>query len=220
MIEGKITLTGMKDLKKIGLEEWCDKTDEAHTFQGESYLDVYDRIFAPLRLEHINLLELGVWQGKSLRMWRKYFVNANIHGVDINPDILNYDFTGCTAHLISQDDMDLLHHISKFYGGWDIVIDDASHLNHLTEKSFNILWKFVKPKGYYIIEDLRASYEDLSDTPEHWNGVNLHPEKQNRNNNRGVLDKLFSEIIRNIDYAKGDIRSIQFYHQMAIIQKI
>ena len=210
----------METLRQISDRQECDKSDNMHTFYGESYPHVYERYFSTIRDKKINLLELGVWQGKSLRMWREYFPNAKIVGVDINPSALCHMTLECDVRIISQDDSEELSQLSTGYGGWDVVIDDASHLNHLTKKSFDILWKFVKSGGLYIIEDLKASYMNLSDLPDNWNGVNLHPEKQDRNNDREILNKLFLEKIRQIDYAKGDVRSIHFYHQMAIIEKI
>jgi Methyltransferase domain len=210
----------MKTLVEIGHDHQCDKGDAQHSHAGESYFDTYERFFAPLRGEPINFLELGVRDGKSLRIWREYFEKANIIGVDINPQSAHQDTKGCEVHICSQDDAATLTTLSIEEEGWDIVMDDASHLNVLTAESFKILWKHVRPKGLYIIEDLRVSYSDLSKLPSHWNFVDLHPDNPTRNNDRGILNDIFFKLISDLDIPQGDVRAIHFYHQIAIIEKI
>jgi hypothetical protein len=46
------------------------------------YLSEYDRLFEPLRLLPIRLLELGVHQGASMTIWEKYFPLATVVGLD------------------------------------------------------------------------------------------------------------------------------------------
>jgi len=53
------------------------------------YMNVYGPIFAPLRSKPIKLLELGVLGGESLRLWRDYFWNGIIMGLDLNPVTIN-----------------------------------------------------------------------------------------------------------------------------------
>ena len=50
------------------------------------YLPVYDRVMAPFRDKAPTMLEIGVFFGGSLELWRKYFgPDATIFGIDINP---------------------------------------------------------------------------------------------------------------------------------------
>src|SRR5688500_7895228 len=51
---------------------------------GESYCDVYERYLRPRRRRSFTLLEIGVQDGESLRMWRAYFPKARICGLDID----------------------------------------------------------------------------------------------------------------------------------------
>ena len=43
-----------------------------------------ERYFERYRLKKIKVLEVGVEAGTSLRMWKEYFPNAEIHGFDID----------------------------------------------------------------------------------------------------------------------------------------
>lgn len=56
-----------------------DKTSLAHGFTKH-----YQTLLQHLRLEPVQLLELGVFHGKSLAMWSEYFAQGTVHGVDIN----------------------------------------------------------------------------------------------------------------------------------------
>ena len=48
-----------------------------------SYIeDVYDQFFAPSRNKKIKLLEIGVAYSGSVRLWKDYFVNGEIYGID------------------------------------------------------------------------------------------------------------------------------------------
>jgi cephalosporin hydroxylase len=50
------------------------------------YLDIYHRHFERFRGKPVTVLEIGVYHGGSLQMWKEYFgVHANIIGIDINP---------------------------------------------------------------------------------------------------------------------------------------
>ena len=47
------------------------------------FIELYEKYFAPLKNSKINILEIGIENGDSLRIWREYFPNANIIGIDI-----------------------------------------------------------------------------------------------------------------------------------------
>jgi hypothetical protein len=132
------------------------------------YLDVYETYFQNMRYEKINFLELGVLNGSSLRTWRENFPNANIHDMDIDPATARFvsPSENIQVDIISQTDNEKLE---RYIHGkaFDIIIDDASHINRFTINSFNVLFKALKQGGFYVIEDLGNSYIGL-------NSRNLH----------------------------------------------
>ena len=125
------------------------------------YPFVYDQIFAryldagkPLRL-----LEIGVQNGGSLEIWKKYLPpESEIHGMDINPGCCQLEFgANIHFHLGSATDDDLINRLfARTY--FDIIIDDGSHLCNEVISTFFSLFKKIKPGGLYIIEDLHTSY--------------------------------------------------------------
>ena len=59
----------MLSLKEIGLKYPTNKNNYG-------FLNIYEKYFHFFREKKINILEIGVEKGDSLRLWREYFVNA------------------------------------------------------------------------------------------------------------------------------------------------
>jgi 23S rRNA U2552 (ribose-2'-O)-methylase RlmE/FtsJ len=126
-----------------------------------NYLEKYEEYFHHLTESQICLLELGVKKGGSLLMWRDYFKQGTIVGLDINHVHLK-DSTD-RIHIFQglQQDEKILDKIRNetATGGFDIIIDDASHIGELTSLSFWYLFdNHLKPNGVYVIEDWRTGY--------------------------------------------------------------
>ncbi len=131
------------------------------TDKSVKYLKVYEEYFAPFKDKEITLFELGVFKGGSLLLWRDYFQNGHIVGLDANPvDI--HDSTGRT-HIYRglQQDTALLDRISLEMAphGFDVIVDDASHLADPTRIAFwHLFNNHLKPGGIYAIEDWGTGY--------------------------------------------------------------
>jgi len=122
----------------------------------------YQRFFAPLVGQPISLLELGIFKGASLHFWRDYFENATIVGLDCNPPLKVDDPNG-KIHIYRgyQQDTQLLDRIVKEQApdGFDIIIDDCSHIGRFARISFwHLFQNHLKPGGLYAIEDWGTGY--------------------------------------------------------------
>jgi SAM-dependent methyltransferase len=125
------------------------------------YLQNYEAHFKPLADQAISLLELGVKNGGSLLLWRDYFKRGVIAGLDIEPVALD-DPTG-RIHIYqgAQQDTALLDRIAREVApdGFDIIIDDCSHIGVLTRASFwHLFEQHLKRGGLYVIEDWGTGY--------------------------------------------------------------
>ena len=127
------------------------------------YLDVYDPILAPWVNEEITLLELGVDRGGSLKLWRDYFSRGAIVGTDrkLPPDFRPGEriqvFEG------HHGDKKFLSEVASKTApdGFDIIIDDASHIGEKAKRAFWYLFDHhLKPGGLYAIEDWGTGYLD------------------------------------------------------------
>ncbi|MCP4967873.1 MAG: class I SAM-dependent methyltransferase [bacterium] len=172
-----------------------------------------------------SVLELGVKTGASLRMWREYLPNAEIHGVDLNPYCLRQRGERITIHCASQDDEDRLNEVALIAGGFDLIIDDCSHINELTLASHRILWPHLRGGGHYVIEDLGMSHRDYSEQPDQ---ETFMDGELAMNMRRGVspkqsreqLTNRFEAIIFEMDMRRGDVRFLHFWPNMAVAQKV
>jgi SAM-dependent methyltransferase len=124
------------------------------------YLGIYERVLGPLRFRRCALLELGVWGGDSLAMWRDGMPRATIVGLDLSPPAVDL---GRRVKLVQGDQTDgeLLRRVRAQYApaGFDVIIDDASHLGVTTARSLQQLYReHLKPGGVYCIEDWGTGY--------------------------------------------------------------
>lgn len=132
-------------LQQIGEKFATDKA----TFH--KYCDFYEA-HLPGREFKGRLLEIGVKDGASLRMWREYYPSAEIVGIDINKPL---EIEGCTVLQMDQTDVYALRELGKF----DIIIDDGSHMTLHQQISFQYLFNHgLKRGGIYIIEDVHTSF--------------------------------------------------------------
>jgi hypothetical protein len=125
------------------------------------YMRNYDEFLGPLRDRPLRLLELGIAEGDSLRRWAEWLPQARIVGLDIRPRIAGLDNERIATYQGEQQDRALLDRIGSEQApdGFDVIIDDASHVGQLTRVSFWHLYQHhLKPGGYYFIEDWGTGY--------------------------------------------------------------
>lgn len=120
------------------------------------FLEVYDKVFAPLLDQPITLLEIGVRSGGSLLLWREYFARARVVGIDADPP--QNDLSGDRLHFYQgrQEDTEFLSAVAAEVApeGFDVIIDDASHVAAPTRTCFWHLFEHhLKPGGLFCIED-------------------------------------------------------------------
>lgn len=127
-------------------------------FKWDHYIDLYERHFSDYR-GSARMLEIGVFKGGSLELWRKYFGDgATIFGVDIDPACATRCDAPNQVRIGSQDDPDFLKSVVAEMGGLDIVLDDGSHIAEHQRTSFKALFPLLRDGGIYAIEDLHTSY--------------------------------------------------------------
>ena len=102
------------------------------------FIQLYEKYFSSLKNSKINILEIGVEGGDSLRIWREYFTNANICGIDIDKKDFKIDNTEILQG--DQSDKNFLKTLIDKYKNFDIIIDDGGHTNMQILNTFKILF--------------------------------------------------------------------------------
>jgi cephalosporin hydroxylase len=122
-----------------------------------SYLDVYENLFAPIKDNALNVLEVGICHGGSIKLWHDYFTNATVYGLDIIPldqvwsEIRNKQ----RIKLLTSTDAYRPEVVQTLGVKFDMVLDDGPH-------SLESMLAFVKhytpllsEKGILVIEDIQ-----------------------------------------------------------------
>jgi len=122
-----------------------------------NYLEIYEKYFSKYRTKLNTFLEIGLWEGESIRMWREYFETGNIVGADIL-DLSHIKLPNTQIHICDQSDRnDLENLIKKTYSEFDIIIDDGGHMMHQQQITLGSMFKYLKSGGIFVIEDLHTS---------------------------------------------------------------
>lgn len=117
------------------------------------FIEAYKKHFEgrkPLRV-----LEIGVQNGGSLKIWRDFFPEAEIVGVDVDEKCKEHE--GQNIEIVIGDQVSVK--FLETLGNFDIIIDDGGHYMTQQQVSINTLLKNqLNPGGLYVIEDLHTSY--------------------------------------------------------------
>lgn len=154
---------------------------------AHSYIDrYYSKKFAPYRDQPIRFLEIGISWGLSINMWREYFTQAEIIGVDIIDQ--GAKCPGCT--LVYADGTKAETY--EGMGDFDIIIDDGSHeIDHQIE-SFKILYPRLRKGGLYVIEDV----PELDRYRDRILALHKNVEIYDFRNIKGRIDDVIIEIVK------------------------
>jgi hypothetical protein len=214
----------MSILNEIGLKHQTDKASEIH-----NYLVKYEKYLPFNRDKILNILEIGVLNGSSLKTWKDYFYNSQILGIDINPDCRKFEEERIIIEIGSQNDANFINKIGNSYGLFDLIIDDGSHINEDILFSFKHLWSYVRSGGIYVVEDSCTSYwSEYKFGSNDVSAVNYFKKIVDDVNFRGVINYNKTNVysrrddwcIENAEYGCiTDIESINFLNGIIIITK-
>lgn len=151
--------------------------------RGSGLLPYYDNKMQAHRNEAINVLEIGVFFGGSLKMWQDYFPRAKIFGLDhfsgrqgngtvfANPksfwDQVHNDDTKTLAriNLIECDQgnrkslSDVVESLTKQGIKFQFIIDDGSHLMKDQQQTLASFFPILAVGGTYFVEDWGSSLD-------------------------------------------------------------
>lgn len=176
----------MNTLYELGIKYNTDKSTY-HLFTV-----IYDFIFSKYRNNNLTLLEIGIHNGSSLKMWEEYFVNSKIYGADIlNKSELNSE--RIETFIINQE---IVNDLKRLPIDCDIIIDDGGHTMIQQQITFNELFNNnLKNKGIFVIEDLHTSNSEYFST---------HGSNYNNNTLNLLYDLKIGKKRMNSDYYIND----------------
>lgn len=139
-----------KTFKKISDSVDCDKT----TYH--KYDEHYPMFIEKFRDSEINLFEIGLDAGKSMKVWEQYLPHAKIWGMDISKE---YQTNRCNVFIGDQSNIEDLKRVTTLVPKCNVIVDDGSHVPEHQLKTFYYLFEHMLDwGGVYIIEDVECSY--------------------------------------------------------------
>jgi hypothetical protein len=157
--------------KFTNTESKSDKISH-HGFQR-----IYPWILNNFKDDSINLLEIGLDKNESVKLWKNYFPNAKIFGIDRDPIEIEDEIV--RFFKVDQSSNEELDKFKKNIDvKFDLIIDDGSHSPDHQIKTLNAFWSILNPGGVYIIEDIETSY---------WGKTDIYGYQFNANKNRNNL---------------------------------
>ena len=179
------------------------------------YFPIYEKHFTPIRNKPIKILEIGILNGGSLEMWRYYFPEATIVGIDINPLCKEHEQEGINIRIGDQTDEKFLQSLIDEFGTFDLIIDDGSHHVAHVNKTFQFLFPKLADEGIYFIEDTHAAYWDSH------GGSIKEPESIN-NVAKGMIDSINADHARGQkepDYFTRNVKCMSVYDSIIVFDK-
>lgn len=131
------------------------KTDKNTT---HSYLELYQNLLIGKKYTAKNVLEIGIYDGGSIKLWYDFFPNATIYGLDI--------FTNLWDEINNKDRIKLsifdaynknfvfdnfLNKNIKF----DFMLDDGPHTLESMKQFIQLYAQLMTDDGILIIEDVQ-----------------------------------------------------------------
>lgn len=123
---------------------------------SHGYVPIYEEYFNNCN-NVANVLEIGIYNGGSLRYLSNFFPNATIHGIDIEYK-KNIETNKIKTYIYNQESREELNDfLTKTNIMFDIIIDDGGHTMKQQQTSLAVLFKSLNSGGLYILEDLHTS---------------------------------------------------------------
>ena len=186
-------------------------------YKWHHYFEIYDRHFQRFRGKQPVVLEIGVFHGGSLQMWRDYFgEGAKIIGIDVDPRCRQFEDDATTILIGDQADPAFLAQVRSRFPHIDIIIDDGGHTMTQQITSLGELYPHLQPRGVYVCEDVHTAYQ------ERWGG-GLRRTGTFIEFSKGLIDALHAWYFvpqgEELDVYTAGTYSLSFYDSMVVIEK-
>jgi hypothetical protein len=207
--------------KIMTLNELAAKYGTDKGLDGHMYTDRYSLYLEQYRDIEFNLLEIGVFDGASVKMWKEYFPKANIVALDIDPRCKQYEEDRIDIHIGDQTDVKFLQDVFNKYRHFEVILDDGGHSWKQQIISFETLFPLLTPGGLYFVEDMHTSYVPKSVWNDYYiTGMNYFKNLTDSVNLNGKSFCGYKEINnQHLDYYERNIDYIHFYKSVLAISK-
>ncbi len=123
------------------------------------YTGLYYLLFSQLQNKELIIAEIGIEKNASTKLWRNFFVNAEIHGFEFDDkkiqNALKDNLPNTHYHKIDVANPSSIDEAFRSTNKrFDIIIDDSTHLFDHQINIINNVYKYLKDNSILIIEDI------------------------------------------------------------------
>src|SRR6266496_171355 len=127
------------------------------------YFDIYHRYFSRFVGREVHVLEVGIYSGGSLPMWREYFgEDCHLYGVDYHEACMAYKDEGIEVFIGDQADRSFWSRVKDAVPTIDILIDDGGHLPEQQRITLEEMLPHIAPGGVYLCEDIQGLFNTFA----------------------------------------------------------
>jgi hypothetical protein len=127
------------------------------------YFDIYHRYFQKFVGREVHIVEIGIFSGGSLDMWKQYFgPKCRIYGVDIHKECKVYEDSQTKIFIGDQADRSFWEEFKKSVPRVDIVIDDGGHLPHQQIVTLEEMLPHLQTGGVFLCEDILGVHQGFA----------------------------------------------------------
>jgi cephalosporin hydroxylase len=129
---------------------------------AHSYLPVYEELLQKKKQSAKSVLEIGIYYGGSIKLWKDYFTNAKVYAVELFDlrhvwDVLHHDerivlYTSTDAYNPQFVKTKLADQGLRF----DMILDDGPHTLESMKACIQLYLPLLADDGILIIEDIQS----------------------------------------------------------------
>ena len=144
------------------------------SIKWKKYFPIYEKLFETYRNKKITFIEIGILDGGSLEIWKKYFgPNCRVIGIDNNPECKKFENKDFEIYIGSQSDPIFWNKLFKQIGNVDIILDDGGHTNEQQIITLIKCIEHINDGGLHIVEDVHTSYQKHYGNPYKYSFINF-----------------------------------------------
>lgn len=179
----------------------------------DTYFPVYEKTLSKYIGEPITLVEVGVFNGGSLFMWREFFgPKARIIGIDLNPDAREWEKYGFEIYIGDQSSETFWRDLFQKIGKVDVLIDDGGHTNRQQIVTSHYAIQNINDGGLLLVEDVHTNYFREFGNPSRYSFLNFVHRIVD-----GVNSRSYS-LRRTYAHYSSRVYSVSFFESMVAFQ--
>ncbi len=140
------------------------RVDGPGIWKWEHYFPIYQRHLERFVGKPVAVMEVGIFSGGSLDLWRNYFgPGCHVYGIDIEESCRQFETEDVSVIIGDQGDPAFWDGLASQVPGIDVFIDDGSHQPAHQALTLEKVLPLLKPGGVFICEDIHRVTNPFND---------------------------------------------------------